>query len=235
MARKGRIDMSRVASAAVDAAFADEQPRRRRLSGVGAVAAGAALATVARVVVKKAPDLLPNAPRLSNLTDSVRDRLADSGWIDQEEPLDEVEEEPLDEVEEDESEWDEPEDEEIEDREDEGSDDEDDEWEDEDDESDDSGPDASGDEDWEDDEEEEDAEEREEDEPAPAIELGTNGGGREGPAGSAPDLMGALSPRRRPPVMRTENELDPAERPPEPPKRQRSSRSKKSKAKAGKK
>jgi hypothetical protein len=151
MAKRGRIDMSRVASAALDAALENEHQPRRRLSGMRAVAAGAVIATAARVAIKKAP-ALPKVPNFSELTDDVRDRLAERGWIEDEEPeeLDdeEYEDEPVDEAEEgepvDEAEEDEPVDEDDED-------DEDDEPEDE---NDDGGPEAADDE-WEDEEDDE--------------------------------------------------------------------------------
>jgi|SRR5919201_598677 hypothetical protein len=233
--------MDRVAAAAVEAALGDEQPRRR-LSGARAVATGVAIATVARVAVKKAPGILPGAvkkvpgilpgaDRISDLTASVRERLAENGWIDDEFEKYEDEDELVDEAE-----LDEPDEEEPEDEEGEGPDDEDDEWEDEDDDTDGEGPDAASDEDEQDegDEDEDEGADEQEGEPAPAIELGANGGGGQTEP-RTPDLIGALSSsHRRPPVMgRGDERPDPAERPPEPPKRRRSS-SKKSKAKAGK-
>jgi hypothetical protein len=247
VAKRSRLDINRVAAAAVDAAFENERQPRRRFTGVKAVAAGAALATVARVAVKKAPGLLPTPPSLSDLTGNVRDRLAEYGWIDEEEPLDEeesleeepldeeesLEEEPLDEAEEWDEDEDEPQDEEeLED--DEDTSDEDDEWEDEDeDETDDDEPQGSGEDEPE--EDEEDAEEPdEEEESAPALELGANGSDSNA-SGRAPDLMQALSGHRRPPVMRSgDRGRDPAAEPPEPPKkRQRKSSQSKSKSKTG--
>jgi hypothetical protein len=268
VAKRSRIDVNRVAQAALEAALTDERepPRRKSpLRGLTAVAAGAALATAARVAVKKAPALLPNVPRLSGMTDGLhglRDRLADHGWIEDEEespldefgeePADELDDEPADEFEEDdepadesedddepadEAEWDDDAEDDDEDEDDEDDEDGDD------DETDDDGPDASEDEeDW-DEEDEEEPDEEPEDEPAPSIELGSNGGGRQASGRRTPDLMRSLSAHRRPPVMRSgERELDPADQPPEPPKRkqqrsskQRSSkqRSSKSKSKAG--
>jgi hypothetical protein len=254
--KRSRIDVNRVAQAALEAALSPEheqQPRKKPLRGLTAVAAGAALVTAARVAVKKAPALLPNAPRISDMTDGLhglRDRLAEHGWIEDEEPpLDDFGEDEADDEDEafgedeadddfdeddddgepvDEADWDdaEDEDEDEEDEDDEGDDDE----------ADDDGPDASADEeDW--DDEDDEPEEEPEDEPAPSIELGTNGGGREASARRTPDLMRSLSAHRRPPVMRSgERALDPAEQPPEPPKRKQRStkqRSSKSKSKAG--
>jgi len=163
--------MSRVAQAAIDAALENEQPRRRRLSGMHAVAAGAVLATAARFAAKKAPALLPSAPSLSDLAGSMRDRLADSGWIADEDPdepqdiLDEEWDEPDededgDEGDEEEDEEEPPEDEAPEDEapEDEAPEDEapeDEALEDE--EDDEESPEDEGDDDWEDDDGEDDA------------------------------------------------------------------------------
>jgi hypothetical protein len=117
--------MGRIASTAIDTALNGDQPRPRRFSGVKAVAAGAALAAAARVAVSKAPSI-PGMSRISNLTDGVWDKLAEHGWIEDEEPPEDEEmEEPEAEAEEDEEEPDEdeedeePEDEEPEDPEDE--------------------------------------------------------------------------------------------------------------------
>jgi hypothetical protein len=115
--------MGRIASTAIDTALNGDQPRPRRFSGVKAVAAGAALAAAARVAVSKAPSI-PGMSRISNLTDGVWDKLAEHGWIEDEEPPEDEEmEEPEAEAEEDEEEPDEdeedeePEDEEPEDEE----------------------------------------------------------------------------------------------------------------------
>src|SRR4051812_49673945 len=93
--------MSRMAAAAVEAAFEDgEQPQRRRHSGLRALAAGAALAAAARLVVAKAPDI-PRLSELSQVPDAVRDRLAEHGWLGDQKPEDEdyLDEEYLDEEE----------------------------------------------------------------------------------------------------------------------------------------
>ncbi|HKN93449.1 MAG TPA: hypothetical protein VJU60_03880 [Thermoleophilaceae bacterium] len=250
MAKRGRIDMGRVASTAIETALnGEQQPRRHRMTGLKAVAAGAALATAARVAVSKAPSLtkaaaLTKMPRLGDLTDNVRDRLSEYGWIDEEQPEpdayedeygdEDYEDEPAeDEAEGDESEepvaQDEP------DEEDEPDEDDGDEWDDEEDEDgeDDDGPqDAAEDEPEED---EEDAEEDDEEESPPPLELGTNGGGSTRASGGVPDLMAALGRRPRPRVMRrAETDIDPAEQPPEPPKqRSAKQRSTKTKSKAG--
>src|SRR3954454_2149012 len=227
--------MSRVAAAAIDAAVNGEQPRRRRLSGLRAVAAGAALGTGARLVVAKAPNL-PKVPDFRGVTDSVRDRLAERGWIEDERP-EEFEDEEYEEDEDEEPEDEEPEDEEPEDEEpqDEAEPEDEEEPDDDDgddDEGDDDGPQAADDEDLEDEgdddgDDERDEDEDEEDSSPPPVEIGANGGDRRA-ARATPDLMHSLSPHRRPPVMRRQGgrRLDPADQPPEPPK--------KAKAKAGK-
>jgi hypothetical protein len=139
-----RIDMSRMAATAIDAALDDGKPRRRRFSGLRAMVTGAALVGLARVAVKQAPSL-PRVPDLAEVGDRLRDRLLD-GWpaahddFDDEdeydEPVDEAEEEPYDEDDDDDGdepldEDDEPEDEGDEDDEPEDEGDEDDEPEDE--------------------------------------------------------------------------------------------------------
>jgi hypothetical protein len=89
-----RIDLSKVAAAAVDAALADAQPRKR-LTAPRAIVAGATLAIAARYAVTKAPSL-PRVPGLSavaglvpdglrdHIPDGLRDRLAVRGWLDDE-------------------------------------------------------------------------------------------------------------------------------------------------------
>jgi len=111
-----RVDLSRVASAAVEAALVDETPRRR-LSAPKAIATGAALALAARYAVSKAPGL----PRLSamrdlsdvtdrvrehvpgsvaehipHIPDSLRERLAEHGLIDDDGWHDDLRDEPDD-------------------------------------------------------------------------------------------------------------------------------------------
>jgi hypothetical protein len=72
---KPRVDMSQVAAAAVRGALYDGQPpRRRRLSGLRAVAAGAALAVATRVALSKAPAI----------PEQLLDRMAERGWFDDE-------------------------------------------------------------------------------------------------------------------------------------------------------
>ena len=86
-----RIDLSRVAASAIDAALDDGKPQRGRLTGAKAIAAGAALALAARYAVAKAPHI-PRIPGLSDLSsvpdrlrdhlpDDVHDMLADRGWL----------------------------------------------------------------------------------------------------------------------------------------------------------
>src|SRR4051794_24645115 len=112
------VDYKRVVEAAVTAAFNENhggptiEPRKHG-SGVKTVAAGAALVAVARVAVKKAPDMV-HLPKIGDLTDRVRDRLTESGWLGDDEDDDDfdVEDEAdlEDEDEEDEDEEDEEED-----------------------------------------------------------------------------------------------------------------------------
>jgi hypothetical protein len=166
--------MGRIASTAIDTALNGDQPRPRRFSGVKAVAAGAALAAAARVAVSKAPSI-PGMSRISNLTDGVWDKLAEHGWIEDEEPPEDEEmEEPEAEAEEDEEEPDEDEEDEDEDEDDEEPEDEE--------------PEQPEDDEPEDDEPE-DPEDEEEPAP-PGLELG-----------ETPDVMRALSehPANRPP------------------------------------
>jgi len=111
-----RVDLSRVASAAVEAALVDETPRRR-LSAPKAIAAGAALALAARYAVSKAPGLprlsamrdlsdvtdrvrehLPGsvAEHIPHIPDSLRERLAEHGLIDDDGWHDDLRDEPDD-------------------------------------------------------------------------------------------------------------------------------------------
>src|SRR3954462_1337889 len=77
------VDYKRVVEAAVTAAFNEDhggsitEPRKHG-SGIKTVAAGAALVAVARVAVKKAPDMV-HLPKIGDLTDRGRDRLTESG------------------------------------------------------------------------------------------------------------------------------------------------------------
>ena len=83
------MDYKRVVDAAVNAALNEnraepETEHRKHGSAVRTVVAGAALAAVARVAVKKAPSLVPSLvhmPRLGDLSDRVRDRLDEAGWL----------------------------------------------------------------------------------------------------------------------------------------------------------
>jgi hypothetical protein len=240
------IDMSRMAAAAIEAALDDGKPHRRRLSGMRAVATGAALAVAARVAVSKAPGHV-RVPHLSAVPDLVRDRLADRGWLpedaeddfddeefDDEEPQAEGDEdfddedlgddEPEDDEPQAEAEDDEPEDDEPQD------------------EPEDEEPQGKGDDEQPDDERpDDDGEPRRS--PAPGVALTADGDGRQA-RGSAPDIIGMLGAHRsRPPVMsrartRARRRIDPAAKPPEPPEREaeeskRSNRRKKATTKAG--
>jgi hypothetical protein len=232
MARRARVDMSRVASSALEAAL-NGQPERRRFRGAKAVVTGAAIATVARVVVTKAHVLpgLPHLPDLSELGDSVRDRLAERGWIDEAAEYDE-EAEDIDEEDEDLDE--EPEDD--------GPDEDDGGGEDLDNDDEGGGPAAEGDE-W---DEEEESEVDDEDEQADAAHEEEAGDeeAEDEPVAGTPSLMDVLSDHASPPPIhvtasrRGRRRIDPATRPPEPPSRnggeRRERTANKSKAKAGK-
>jgi hypothetical protein len=119
------LDYKRVVGAAVNAALDEnraepEAEHRKHGSAVRTVVAGAALAAVARVAVKKAPSLV-HMPRLGELSDRVRDRLEDSGWLgDDEDDDSDVEAEAEEDYEVDEEEPDdepEPDDDELDDEE----------------------------------------------------------------------------------------------------------------------
>src|SRR5436190_19840161 len=112
------VDLGKIAASALEAALDDgETPKRKRGSTAKAIVAGAALAVAAKAATSKRTKLMsklvptPNLDGLRDIPGRVRDRLADSGWLedaadiapDDEGPLDEVAEEgPLDEVAEDE-------------------------------------------------------------------------------------------------------------------------------------
>jgi hypothetical protein len=87
-----RIDMSRMTAAAIEAALDDgkQQQRRPRLSGMRAVATGAALAVAARAAVKHGPGLA-HMRHLASIPDLVRDRLAEHGWLPDDEERDDAE------------------------------------------------------------------------------------------------------------------------------------------------
>jgi hypothetical protein len=96
---RSRLDLGRVASAALEAALDDGSHRHRGFSRLGAIATGAALVGAARVAVSKAPGLL-RLPDLAEVGDRLHDRLADHGWIvDEDEDIDD--DEPRDEGDED--------------------------------------------------------------------------------------------------------------------------------------
>ena len=172
------VDLSRVASKAIEAALEDGgQEHRRRGSAVKAVAAGAVLAVGARAAMSKAPGPvrfglrhLPGMSGLRDMPERLRERMADAGWLDDDSDVDEpgaeveddfdegdepaAEADPDEEEPEDEPESDDPDDEEPYDEgEDDFEDDEDEDFEE------DEEPEAEADEDFEeDDEEEEDTE-----------------------------------------------------------------------------
>src|SRR5690242_33950 len=89
------IDLSRVATKALETALEEERPRRHR-STVRAMAAGAALAVGARVAMSNKLKLLRHLPDLAELRDipdRVRDRV--SGLVDNEPDVDDLEPEDL--------------------------------------------------------------------------------------------------------------------------------------------
>lgn len=101
------VDMRRLTAAALEAAIDggshddDHQPAARthnghKHTGLKAMAAGAALATVARVAIAKRPSL-PRFDELLDLKDDLLDRLAEQGWID--DPRDAGEDDDFDEPE----------------------------------------------------------------------------------------------------------------------------------------
>jgi len=206
---RSKFDMSRMTSAALEAMLADEEPRRRRVSGMRGLAAGAALGVMARVAIRNAPGLprVPSIPNLSELTDGVRERFAERFLTDEEEPEAEEavpeEEEPEDEADDEPGDWDDEPD-------DEGPDD-------------DAGGETEPEPGDEDDEPEGEADEEEEEDAdlPPAVEHQSNGQGRAAES-ATPDVMEALSaaPSPRPAVLRrgrSGRRVDPAARPPEPP------------------
>src|SRR4051794_10987582 len=87
------IDLSRVASKALETAIEEDGKPRRRGSTMRAMAAGAALAVAARAAVSRAPGLvhLPNLDGLRDIPDRVRDRLAEAGWGGDEQDVEEAE------------------------------------------------------------------------------------------------------------------------------------------------
>jgi hypothetical protein len=231
------LDVNRVVATAIETAFenGDRGRRRHRLSGVGAVATGMALATVARAATqKKVPRIarfgmqkLVDAPRFRDMSDRVRDRLADAGLIHEDEPAErdrygdeewddsedyaEGEEEPGAEADED---WDEEEDDRPRGEED------DDEPRDEDD---------NGNHGGEPDEDrEEEADEREDESEAPRLEhvrengAGAESGDRAAARRGSPDFMQMLSAHRSPPpALARARRQEPLRRPPAPAPRDR--------------
>src|SRR4051794_38493988 len=99
------VDLSKIAASAIEAALNDgESPKRKHGSTVKAVAAGAALAVAAKAATSKRTKLLsklvptPSLDGLRDIPGRVRDRLADSGWLDDEADVDLEDEAPVDEV-----------------------------------------------------------------------------------------------------------------------------------------
>lgn len=102
---RNKIDINKIASAAVEAALDDGQEhRRRRIGPVAALATGAALAAAAKVAASRGPRLsgltamLPH-PDLGDLQDRVRDRFVEHGWgeiADEDEEWDDPEDEGAD-------------------------------------------------------------------------------------------------------------------------------------------
>jgi hypothetical protein len=241
------LDVNRVVATAIETAFENghRDRRRHRLSGVGAVAAGMALATVARAATqKKVPRIarfgmrkLVDAPRFRDMSDRVRDRLEDAGLINQDEPAegDRYEDQEWDDSEDYDEGEEEPEAEDEEDEEDEEEDDrprgeaDDDEPRDEDDNG---NQGDEPDEDW-----EGEADEREDESGAPRLEhVRENGAGAESgdPAAARrgpPDLMQMLSGHRSPPpALARARRQEPLRRPPAPAPRDRSHQESKSKS-----
>jgi hypothetical protein len=208
------VDLSRVASKALEAALedVDHEPQRKGGGALKAVAAGAALAVAAKAASSKTPWIVkklvptPNLDGLRDIPDRVRDRLADAGWLGDDQDIDAddlVPDSPLAEQDED------VEDEEDAEPEDEGDEDfDEDEDEGEDDEDVDEDPEAEADEDFEDEDEDEDEgesddedeldEEDAEESDTPALDL----------------LLESDD----------DEDVDPAERPPKPPRSKTGSR-----------
>ena len=101
------VDLSKIAASAIEAALDDGEPKKRKHgSTVKAVAAGAALAVAAKAATSKRTKLMnklvptPSLDGLRDIPDRVRDRLADAGWLNDEEDVED--DEPVDEADEDE-------------------------------------------------------------------------------------------------------------------------------------
>src|SRR4051794_30108965 len=99
------VDLGKIAASAIEAALDDgETTKRKRGSTVKAVAAGAALAVAAKAATSKRTKLMsklvptPSLDGLRDIPGRVRDRLADSGWLDDEEDVEPEDGEPVDEV-----------------------------------------------------------------------------------------------------------------------------------------
>lgn len=84
-----KLDLRRVTAAALEAAMAGEAPepeqrQRPHHNGLRAVVAGAAVATAARFAISKASSL-PKLDEILDLKDSIHEKLVDHGWLDDEE------------------------------------------------------------------------------------------------------------------------------------------------------
>jgi hypothetical protein len=188
------VDLGKIATSAIEAALEDGEntkSKHKRGSTVKAVAAGAALAVAAKAATSKRTKLMsklvptPSLDGLRDIPDRLRDRLADAGWLNDEEdveadqPVDKVDE-LVDEGEEDDIEEDEEpvaegEEDDVDEEDEEPVDEEDEEPVDEEDEE----PVDEAEEDWDDDEDEDEEDfdedevddEEEDEEPPPELEI----------------------------------------------------------------
>jgi hypothetical protein len=101
------VDLGKIATSAIEAALEDGEntkSKHKRGSTVKAVAAGAALAVAAKAATSKRTKLMsklvptPSLDGLRDIPDRVRDRLADAGWLNDEEDVEA--DEPVDKVDE---------------------------------------------------------------------------------------------------------------------------------------
>jgi hypothetical protein len=101
------VDLGKIATSAIEAALEDGEntkSKHKRGSTVKAVAAGAALAIAAKAATSKRTKLMsklvptPSLDGLRDIPDRVRDRLADAGWLNDEEDVEA--DEPVDKVDE---------------------------------------------------------------------------------------------------------------------------------------
>jgi hypothetical protein len=237
-----RIDINRVAAAAIDAALGDEsatreRTRRHRVPGGRLILTGAALAAAARAGQKHMPALtklrlakhglakLNDLPNLRDVGDAVRDRFADlthrdGDEVDDSEFDDAADDEDIDEEDDVDDAGDEPRDQgsDDSDEEDDRSDDADEEPRDEGSDDWDEGPDDLDESSEDSDRGADDTDDRDE-EPHDDADEGPGGGEVEAPRlrTDTPDLVGALGARSSgAPIVELASRLDPAGRPPEP-------------------